>query len=269
MYYLCIQNSEGMHYIDTHAHLYKEYYPQNFEQTVNRAIEADVKQIILPCVTSANIPEILEAAVQYPENLYPLIGLHPTDVRKETFEEELKKLKIHLSDPRVVGIGEIGIDLYWDKETLAEQEIAFRTQLEWARDFKLPLSLHVRDAYAETFKIIGEFKKDGLKGAMHCFSGGIQEAKWAVEHGFYLGIGGVVTFKNNKLQHIILEIGLDHLVLETDAPFLAPVPFRGKTNESAYIPYIAEKVAQLFEIPVETVMQVTTANALKIFDRLK
>ena len=258
-----------MYFIDTHSHFYHEYYPEGFSDAVRRAIAANVQKVILPCVTSANVPEIFAAQAEFPDNLYPLIGLHPTDVKKESYMEELEKLKVYIDDPRVVGIGELGIDLYWDKETLEEQKEAFRVQLEWARQYQHPLSLHVRDAYAEAYAILTDFRHGGLKGVMHCFSGGIQEAVWATQFGFYLGIGGVVTFKNNKLQNVIKEIGLSHLVLETDAPFLAPVPFRGKTNESAYIPYIAEKIAEIFETSVQEVMEVTTENALRVFERVK
>jgi TatD DNase family protein len=255
-----------MHYVDTHTHLYREYYPEDFNETVQRALKANVKKMILPCVTSKNIPEMLAAQEAFPEHLFLLTGLHPTDVRKESYPQELEILKLYLEDDRFVGIGEIGIDLYWNKETLAEQQDAFRTQLIWARDFQLPISLHVRDAFAETYEILNTFRHDKLRGVMHCFSGGIQEAKRAVEHGFYMGIGGVITFKNSKLQQIVKEIGLQHLVLETDAPFLAPVPFRGKRNESAYIPCIAEKLGEIFEVPVEEVMRVTTENAEKVFE---
>ena len=257
-----------MFFIDTHAHFYHEYYPEGFSDAVKRAIAANVQKVILPCVTSANVPEIFAAREEFPDNLYPLIGLHPTDVKKESYQEELERLKVHIENPNVVGIGEIGMDLYWDKETIEEQKEAFRVQLAWARQCQHPLSLHVRDAYAEAYEILNDFRQNDLKGVMHCFSGGIQEALWATRFGFYLGIGGVVTFKNNKLQNVIKEIGLSHLVLETDAPFLAPVPFRGKTNESAYIPYIAEKIAEIFETSVQEVMEVTTENALKVFEKI-
>lgn len=258
-----------MHFIDTHAHFYQEFYKEGIEDIMQRAIDANVTQIILPCVSSSNVPEIFEAVDRFPQNLYAMIGLHPTDVINATYCDELTRLKQYLTDPRIVAIGEIGLDLYWDKSTLPEQQIAFKTQLAWAKEYQLPLSLHVRDAYGEAFETLALFKGAGLKGVMHCFSGGIQEAHWAVKHGFALGIGGVVTFKNNKLQHIIKEVGLEHLVLETDAPFLAPVPFRGKTNESSYIPYIAEKIASIFEVSIDEVMQITTHNALQIFEKLK
>lgn len=254
-----------MHYIDTHAHLYHEYYPEDFSEVVQRAIEANVKQIILPCVTSKNIPEMIAAKNTFPDNLFLLTGLHPTDVRKESYQKELEKLRGYLEDDHFIGIGEIGLDLYWDKTTLPEQQEALLKQLIWARDFQLPISMHVRDSYSETYEILSPFRNDHLRGVMHCFSGGIQEAKWAVEFGFFLGIGGVVTFKNSKLQQIVKEIGIEHIVLETDAPFLAPAPFRGKRNESAYIPCIAEKLSEIFEISVDEVMLITTENAKKVF----
>lgn len=257
-----------MYFIDTHAHLYHEYYPENYAEVVRRSIDANITKIILPCVSSKSIPEIFEAVDQFPENLFPLIGLHPTDVRKESYCQELAVLESQLADPRVVGIGECGLDLYWDRSTLDEQQQVFRKHLEWAREHRLPLSFHVRNAYAEFVEIIEEFKKYPIAGIMHCFSGGIQEAKWALKHGFYLGIGGVVTFKNNKLREIIKETGLQSIVLETDAPFLAPVPFRGKQNESAYIPYIAEEIAVVLGVSVQEVMQVTTENALTVFKRV-
>ncbi|MDR3047312.1 MAG: TatD family hydrolase [Bacteroidales bacterium] len=256
-----------MHYIDTHSHFYREYYPDDFSDAIKRAMDCNVSQIILPCVTVANVSEIFEATDLFPENLFPLIGLHPTEV-KQNYIQELTTLEPFLKDSRVVGIGECGIDLYWDKGTLEEQKIAFTRQLEWAKEYHLPLSLHVRDAYAETIDILKKYVKEGITGILHCFSGGIEEAKWAINHGFLLGIGGIITFKNNKLQSIIKEIGLQYLTLETDAPFLAPVPHRGTTNESSYIPLIADKIAEIFETSSEEVMNITTQNAWNIFTKL-
>ncbi|MDR1757753.1 MAG: TatD family hydrolase [Bacteroidales bacterium] len=253
-------------YIDTHAHLYRTYYPDDLEKVVQRAIAADVQRVIMPCVTASNMAELFEVQEKFSEYIFPLAGLHPTEVKQETYQEELDTLFSYLQDSRVVGVGECGIDLYHDKETLLAQQDAFQQQLTWARDFNLPLSLHVRNAYNETIAILNNFRSARLKGVMHCFSGGIQEARWAVEYGLFLGIGGVITFKNNQLQNIVKEIGIDHLVLETDAPFLAPVPYRGKTNESAYIPLIAEKIAAIFNLSVNDVMQITTNNALSIFN---
>lgn len=258
-----------MYFVDTHAHLYKEYFPVNFKETVQRAVDANVKQIILPCVKASNMSELLDAADQFPDNLYPLAGLHPTDVTKENYKSELETLEKYLSDERIVGIGECGLDLYWDKTHFEEQKIVIKKHLEWATACNYAISFHIRDAYAEMIQLLEKHGKGNIKGVMHCFSGGIQEAKWAVKQGFYLGIGGIVTFKNNKLQHILKEIGLSHLVLETDAPFLAPTPHRGKTNESAYIPLIAEKIAEIFETSIDTVMEVTTQNSLALFPKLQ
>ena len=258
-----------MYFIDTHAHLYKEYFPVTFKDAVQRAIHANVRQIILPCVKAVNVSELFEAVNQFPDNLFPLIGLHPTDVKKENYKTELETLEKYLSDERVVGIGECGLDLYWDKTHLEEQKIVMKKHLDWAKEYDYALSIHVRDAHAEMIRLLEEYGKENIKGVMHCFSGGIQEAKWAVQHGFYLGIGGVITFKNSKLQHIIKEIGLQYLVLETDSPFLAPVPYRGKTNESTYIPIIAEKVAEIFDTSIHTVMEVTMQNSLRLFPKLR
>jgi len=258
-----------MYFIDTHAHLYKEYFPVTFEDAVQRAILANVKQIILPCVKASNVSELFEAVSRFPDNLYPLIGLHPTDVNKDNYETEMEILEKYLSDERVVGIGECGLDLYWDKTYLKEQKIVLRKHIEWAKKYNYALSVHVRNAHAETIQLLEEYGQRSVKGVMHCFSGGIQEAKWAVQHGFYLGIGGVITFKNSKLQQIIKEIGIQHLVLETDAPFLAPVPYRGKTNESSYIPFIAEKIAEIFDTTIGNVMEITTQNSLKLFPKLE
>lgn len=256
-----------MFYIDTHAHLCKEYYPDTFEEVVQRSVEAHVTQIILPGVNASGQAGLLEAADCFPAHLFPLVGLHPTDVF-ENYREELDLLKEFLKDPRIIGIGEIGMDLYHDKTFLAQQREAFYMQLEWARDLQLPLSLHIRNAYEDSIEILKQFADCGLKGVLHCFSGGIQEAEWAIQFGFVLGIGGVVTFKNSKLQEIVKAVGLQHIVLETDAPFLAPVPFRGKINESTYIPLIADKIASIFEISTEEVMRATTDTARKIFAKL-
>lgn len=257
-----------MNYVDTHAHLYKEYYPNDFHEVLHRAVDAKVTQVILPCVNSQSIPDIMEAVSQYPDHLFPLIGIHPSDITSD-YKQELSFLQGFLNNPEVVGVGEVGMDLYHNREFLKEQENAFDTQLQWALEYQFPLSIHIRNAYDEAFSILKQYKNRGLKGVLHCFSGGIQEARWAIDFGFKLGIGGVVTFKKNKLEAIVKEIGLEHVVLETDAPFLAPDPFRGKQNESAYIPLIAERIASIFEIPAEEVMRVTTLNAWSVFERLR
>jgi TatD DNase family protein len=252
------------YFIDSHAHLYREYYPEDFKEVIQRAIDHRVEKVILPCVSAESLPDIFEATDQFPNHLFPLTGLHPTDVNQD-FKSQLAVLENYLEDKRVVGIGETGIDLYHDKTFYAEQLMAFETQLHWAKTTRLPLSIHIRDGFNEALSVLKKFKGDGLRGILHCFSGGIQEAKWAIDNGFLLGISGVVTFKKNKLQDIVKEVGLTAIALETDAPFLAPDPYRGKRNESAYIPLIAEKIAAVLETSVEEVMKITTKNVEEIF----
>jgi len=252
------------YFIDSHAHLYREYYPDDFIEVIQRAIEQRVEKIILPCVSAESLPDIFEVTHQFPKHLFPLIGLHPTDVNQD-FKRQLAILEQYVGNKNVVGIGETGIDLYHDKTFYAEQLIAFEMQLHWAKEIQKPLSIHIRDGFNEALSVLKKFKSASLRGVLHCFSGGIQEAKWAIDNGFLLGISGVITFKKNKLQDIIKEVGITALALETDAPFLAPDPYRGKRNESAYIPLIAEKIAAILEIPVEEVMQTTTANVERVF----
>ena len=254
------------YFIDSHAHLYREYYPDDFKDVIQRAIEHRVEKVILPCVSAESISDIFEVVQQFPQNLFPLIGLHPTDVDKN-FKNQLTILEKYLNHKFVVGIGETGIDLYHDKTFYTEQLIAFETQLHWAKDTQLPLSIHIRDGFNEALTVLKKFKNAALRGILHCFSGGIQEAKWAIDNGFLLGISGVITFKKNRLQDIVKEVGISALALETDAPFLAPDPYRGKRNESAYIPIIAEKVAAILEISVEEVMKTTTKNVEEIFNK--
>jgi TatD DNase family protein len=254
-------------YIDSHAHLYREYYPDDFQKVIQRAVDHCVEKVILPCVSEESIPDIFEVVKQFPQHLFPLIGLHPTDVNKN-YKNQLAILETWLSNVSVVGIGETGIDLYHDKTFYTEQLNAFETQLHWAKDTHFPLSIHIRDGFNEALSVLKKFKNVSLRGILHCFSGGIQEAKWAIDNGFLLGISGVITFKKNKLQDIVKEMGIHALALETDAPFLAPDPYRGKRNESAYIPIIAEKIASILDISIEDVMKTTSANVEEIFQRI-
>lgn len=256
-----------MFFVDTHTHLYRESYPDNWEAVVGRALEAGVGKMILGCVNSETPAQINEAVAQYPDYFFALVGLHPEDT-KENFEEELARLEPHIQDANIVGIGEIGLDYYWDRTFEKEQREVFYRQLCRARDLQLPLSLHIRSAYNDAIEILKKFRPGELTGVMHCFSGGVQEADWAVRNGFALGIGGTVTFKNSKVQDIVAHVGLDNVVLETDAPYLAPVPHRGKPNESSYIPIIAQKVADIFNVSLQTVADQTTENAYRIFTKL-
>jgi len=253
-----------MYFIDTHTHCCKEYYADNLDRVVRNAIKANVTKMIVPCVNTDSISEIINITDLYPNNVFGMIGLHPSDV-DEHYIEHLAVLEQHLQDPHIIGVGEIGMDLYHSHNFLDAQQDAFAIQLQWAKTYNLPLSIHIRDAYKEAFVVLNQFKNQNLRGVLHCFSGGIQEAKWAIDFGLYLGIGGVITFKNNKLKEIVKTVGLSHIVLETDAPFLAPVPFRGQTNESAYIPIIANYIADLFDITTEEVALITTENSKQIF----
>ena len=256
-----------MRFVDTHTHLYRESYPDNFEEVARRAIEAGVDKMILGCVNRETPAWLNEAVSLFPDIFFILIGLHPEDTKAD-FEDELAQVESHLEDPNVVGVGEIGLDYYWDRTFEKEQQEAFYRQLCWARDRRLPLSLHIRSAYNDAIEILKQFRQGELSGVMHCFSGGIQEAEWAVKNGFAIGVGGTVTFKNSKVQDIVAKIGLENIVLETDAPYLAPVPHRGQPNESSYIPIIAQKVADIFQVSLQTVADTTTENAYRIFTKL-
>lgn len=254
-------------FIDTHSHLYAEYYPEDFDAVVSRAVAAEVTQMILPCVNAGSLAYLETAVNAYPQYLFPLVGLHPSDVN-EHYRDDLAVMLPWLEKENVIGVGEIGLDFYHDRDFVTEQLDAFETQLGWAVEHQFPLSLHIRNAYDEAMPILQNFDKYHLKGILHCFSGGIREAEKGIEMGYKLGIGGVVTFKNNKLQDLVKEVGLQHIVLETDAPFLAPTPHRGTPNESAYVPLIAEKLSDIFEVPVSEVARITTENAWQIFDKL-
>lgn len=256
-----------MNFIDTHAHLCTEYYPEGLDEVVQRSINAGVDRVILPGVNAAGIPEIMASADRYKGHIFPLVGLHPEDTTAN-YKEELSQISSYLDDKRLAGIGEIGLDFYYSREFEKEQIEVFETQLGWAKDLHLPLSLHIRNAYEEALPVLKKFDNCGLKGVLHCFSGGIQEALWSIRFGLKLGIGGIITFKNNKLQDIVKEVGLQHIVLETDAPYLAPVPFRGTPNESSYIPLIAAKVSEVTGETIERVAEVTTANACSVFEKL-
>ena len=252
------------YYVDTHAHLYREYYPEDLREMIQRAIDAHVERVLLACVDALTPPMIAEAVEMFPENIFGLIGLHPSDV-KEDYRAQLAELETHIGDRNIVGIGEIGLDFYHDRDFEREQLEVFKCQLDWACERQMPLSLHIRNGYSEAIPILNQYEMGSLRGVLHCFSGGIQEAEWAAKHGFAIGIGGIVTFKNSKLQELVPKIGLDHIVLETDAPYLAPTPHRGTPNESSYIPLIAQKIAEIMDVSVKEVMERTTENALRIF----
>lgn len=249
---------------DTHTHLYYQDDDVKRAELIQRCINNDVKRLFLPNVDSASVPQVYRLADEYPGICYPMLGMHPCSV-KEGWEEELAIIRASKKDNTIYAIGEIGIDLYWDKTTLDIQVQAFKQQINWAKSLKLPIVIHCREAFDEVFQVLEEENDDDLHGIFHCFTGNAVQARHAIDLGFYLGIGGVVTYKNAGLDKILPQFDLSHIVLETDSPYLAPVPHRGKPNESSYLIYIAQKVAELYQTDIATVADITTANSKKIF----
>ena len=253
-------------FIDTHTHLYSEEFDVDRYDRINDAISKGVTKFYMPNVDSSSIEGMLQLEVHFPDQCFPMMGLHPCSV-KENFREELAIVKKWLDMRRFSAIGEIGIDLYWDKTFIKEQELAFREQIYWALEYNYTMVIHCRNAFDEIFSILRSYEKLP-KGIFHCFSGDFIQAEKILSLGnFKLGIGGVVTFKNSGLDKVVEQVPLHDLVLETDAPYLAPVPYRGKRNESAYVPLVAEKIAQVKNISVEEVARVTTQNAIEIFEK--
>lgn len=255
-----------MLFIDTHSHLYSEEFNNDYVDVINRCDEAGVTRLIMPDIDSLSRPAILNLANLYPEKLFPCIGLHPTSVN-ENYKTELKLIENELASnsKQFCAIGEIGIDLYWDQQFEKEQFDALRIQVEWAKDLNLPVIIHIRNAIDKTIAALEPLADNRLRGVFHCFSGNIEHAQKAINMGFMIGIGGVVTFKKSDLPTIVKEIDLKNILLETDCPYLAPVPHRGKRNESSYIPLIAQTIANIKNISVEEVANVTTQNAEQLF----
>jgi len=252
---------------DTHTHLYSEEFNQDREQVIKMAINKGVQRFFLPNIDSTSMDGMFALEKLFPENCFPMLGLHPCSV-KENYEQELEIVEQWLSKRKFCAVGEIGIDLYWAQTFIREQEIAFRKQVEWAVKYELPIVIHSRNSFDEIYTIlkVSPFEKvKPLRGIFHCFTGNLEQAKKAIELGFYLGIGGVLTFKNSGLDKVVEQIDLKHLVLETDAPYLAPVPHRGKRNESSYLVLIAQKLADIKNISIEEVAAVTTENSKLIF----
>jgi TatD DNase family protein len=249
---------------DTHTHLYYETDEQKQADLMQRCFDNDIHRLFLPNVDVSSIAKIDALVKKYPENCFAMAGLHPCDV-KEDFELVLDDICESIMDRQIYAIGEIGIDLHWDKTTLEIQTIAFKEQIKWAKDLELPIVIHCREAFEEVFAVLEEEKDDSLRGILHCFTGNLDQGLKAIELGFYLGIGGVVTYKNGGLEEVLKSIPLANIVLETDSPYLAPVPFRGKPNESSYLVHIAQKVADIYGVSVEEVAEITTENSRKIF----
>ena len=249
---------------DTHTHIYYQIGTGKIQEQIDRCMEYNIQRLFLPNVDTDSIAQVINTVNTYPMMCFPMLGLHPCSV-KENYKDELTNIEKAISDNKIYAIGEIGIDLYWDKSTLAWQQDAFRTQINWAKALGLPIDIHCRDAFYEIFEILEEMNDDKLFGIFHCFTGTIEQAQRAIKLGFKLGIGGVVTFKKAGLDHVVKELDLQHIVLETDAPYLAPSPYRGKENESSYLIHIAQKIADLHEISIDEVARITTQNSKDIF----
>ncbi len=253
---------------DTHAHLYLEQFDEDREAMMQRASESGVARVYLPNIDSRTIEAMLAVEAAYPGRCFPMMGLHPCSV-KEDYERELSIVRYWLEQRPFCAIGEIGIDLYWDKTFFEAQQNAFLTQVEWALEYDLPIIIHLRDSFDEVVNLLKPIKDKRLRGIFHCFGGTVQQAETAISLGFLLGIGGVLTYKKSGLDETLKHIGLEHLVLETDSPYLTPVPFRGKRNESAYVRIVAERLAEVKQENMEVIAEQTTRNALKIFEEKK
>jgi len=249
---------------DTHTHLYYETDPEKLSDLMQRSLDNKVCRLFLPNVDSESIPLVFGLSERYPNHCFPMLGLHPCDV-KANYKEELDSISKEIAQRKVYAIGEIGIDLYWDKSTLSIQQEAFRIQIDWAKNLGLPIVIHCREAFDEILEILNELKDDKLRGIFHCFSGTLEQAHQVIGLGFYLGIGGVLTYKNSGLDKVIQDVSLEHLVLETDSPYLTPVPFRGKPNESSYLIYVAQKLADLKQVSLDEIAEVTTQNSRMVF----
>ncbi len=249
---------------DSHTHLYSEEFAEDRTEMIERAIQKGVKRFFIPSIDASYTQKMYDLEQQFPDNIHLMMGLHPCYV-KENYEEELAIVEAELSQRKFAAIGEIGIDLYWDKTTLDIQKIAFQKQIQWAKQYKLPINIHCREAFDEIFEVLELEKSDELFGIFHCFSGTYEQALQAISYNMKLGIGGVVTFKNGKIDQFLHQIDLKHLVLETDAPYLAPVPFRGKRNESAYVTLVAEKLSEIYQLPVSEIARITTENSKEVF----
>ncbi len=249
---------------DTHTHLYSEAFDEDRHEMINRAIDSGVKRFFIPAIDSTYTKAMLQLENDFPEHVFLMMGLHPTHV-KENYLEELKHVEMMFSKREFYAVGEIGIDLYWDTTTLDIQKAAFRHQIQLAKAYKLPIVIHCREAFNEIFEVLETEKDDDLFGIFHCFTGTLEQAHQAISYNMKLGIGGVVTFKNGKINQFLNQIDLEHIVLETDAPYLSPVPYRGKRNESAYIINVLEKLSEIYDVSKEEIAKITTQNSKDIF----
>ena len=256
-------------YIDTHTHLFVSEFDDDRNQAVERALSAGVHKLCLPSITEDTLEPLLAMCDTHPGVCYPMIGLHPTELADD-YRDVLQRLYSRLKESdRYVAIGEVGLDFYWDDTRKKEQMDAFRQQIEWAAETALPLAIHSRSAFEDLYSVMDDYRANGLTGVFHCFSGSEEEARKLLSFdGFYLGIGGVVTYRKSSLPSVLASVPLERIVLETDSPYLPPVPYRGRRNESSYVPYIAEFLSGVYGCSIEKVAEVTTANALRLFPKL-
>ena len=250
--------------VDTHCHLYSDVFAEDMEAVVNRAVEEGVERFYLPAIDSETHNAMLELETRFPGKCIAMMGLHPCSV-KANFQAELALIEEWLGKRKFVAVGEIGLDYYWDRTFDKEQAEAFHRQIEWALQYRVPIVIHSRESMDDCIRIVQEHQKGALGGIFHCFTGTAEQARQVTDAGFYLGIGGVLTYKKSTLPDALKDIPLERMVLETDAPYLPPVPFRGKRNESSYLKYVVEKLAEVKGVTKEEVAKITTANAQKIF----
>jgi TatD DNase family protein len=250
---------------DTHTHLYSEEFANDRTEMIERAINAGVSRFFVPSIDSSYTQKMYDLESQFPSNVFLMMGLHPCYVKPERYQQELAHVEKALAEKKFYAVGEIGIDLFWDKTTLQIQQEAFQYQIQLAKKHKLAINIHCRDAFDEVFEVLEREKSHELFGIFHCFTGDLQQAKRAIDLGMKLGIGGVATFKNGKIDQFLNEIDLKHIVLETDSPYLAPVPFRGKRNESSYTKLVAEKLTQIYNLSLEEIAAITTENSKQVF----
>ena len=249
---------------DTHTHLYSEAFDEDRHDMINRAMAFGVSRFFIPAIDSTYTEAMFQLEKDFPNHVFLMMGLHPTHVKAD-YKEELKHVETMLAKRKFYAVGEIGIDLYWDKSTLDIQKEAFKHQIRLAKKYKLPIVIHCRESFNEIFEVLETEKSDDLFGIFHCFTGTLEQANQAISFNMKLGIGGVATFKNGKIDQFLNQIDLNHIVLETDAPYLAPVPYRGKRNESGYIIRVLEKLSDLYQLPQETIAEITTKNSKDVF----
>ncbi len=253
--------------IDTHTHLYSEQFENDIDEVIARAKQNGVERFYLPAIDKSYTERMLTLESQHQDSMFAMMGLHPCSVHPDTIEEELAHVREWIDKRPFKAIGEIGIDLYWEKEFLQTQQDAFKTQIEWAKEKNLPIVIHCRDAFNEVFEVLEEVQDEKLFGIFHCFSGTKEEAQRAIDFNLKLGIGGVVTFKNGKIDQFLGDFDIKHIVLETDSPYLAPVPYRGKRNESSYLTHVCDKLVDIYRKTPAEIAEITTKNALDIFER--